>query len=313
MSENVAIQASDLTKFYEEICAVNHIKFEVEKGEIFGFLGPNGAGKTTTIRMLTGVIKPDAGIASIMRYDIQKEPLKAKQVMGILPEMANAYIDLTAWQNLMFLGELYGTSKTLRHERAAILLRKFGLYDRKDQLVKGFSKGMKQRLLICMALLNEPKILLLDEPTVGLDIQSAKLIREMLRELNQEGVTIFLTTHNMEEANQLCERLAIINHGMIAAIDRPENLKMMEVGPNLIEVAFDKPVEIESLSKLSTLIQAKKMGDKIRLYTEDTNGSICQIVDYAKANELRFVSLNVLAPSLEDVFIKLIEGSEEKQ
>jgi ABC-2 type transport system ATP-binding protein len=131
MSENVAIQASDLTKFYEEICAVNHIKFEVEKGEIFGFLGPNGAGKTTTIRMLTGVIKPDAGIASIMRYDIQKEPLKAKQVMGILPEMANAYIDLTAWQNLMFLGELYGTSKTLRHERAAILLRKFGLYDRK--------------------------------------------------------------------------------------------------------------------------------------------------------------------------------------
>jgi ABC-2 type transport system ATP-binding protein len=164
-----------------------------------------------------------------------------------------------------------------------------------------------------MALLNEPKILLLDEPTVGLDIQSAKLIREMLRELNQEGVTIFLTTHNMEEANQLCERLAIINHGMIAAIDRPENLKMMEVGPNLIEVAFDKPVEIESLSKLSTLIQAKKMGDKIRLYTEDTNGSICQIVDYAKANELRFVSLNVLAPSLEDVFIKLIEGSEEKQ
>lgn len=305
------IEVSNLTKRYGEVIAVDGVSFEVARGEFFGLLGPNGAGKTTTIRMLTGVIKPDFGTAYIMGYDIQKEPLKAKQAMGILPEMANAYIDLTAWQNLMFLGELYGVSRTLRHERATMLLEKLGLYERKDQLVKEFSKGMKQRLLICMALLNEPKILFLDEPTVGLDVQSARLIREMLRELNQDGVTIFLTTHNMEEANQLCDRVAIINQGRIAAIDRPEKLRAMAEELQSIEIAFDKPVEIEPLAKLHNVVQAKKMGDKVRLYTRDPNDLIHEIVDYAEANELRFVALNVLAPSLEDVFIKLTEGREE--
>jgi ABC-2 type transport system ATP-binding protein len=307
------VEVVNLTKNYGLIRAVDHINVQVEDGEFFGFLGPNGAGKTTTIRMLTGLIKPDSGTAHIMGYDIQEEPLKAKQVMGILPEMANAYIDLTAWQNLMFLGELYGVSRTLRRERATMLLKKLGLYERKDQLVKGFSKGMKQRLLICMALLNQPKILFLDEPTVGLDVQSARLMREMLRELNKDGVTIFLTTHNMEEANQLCDRVAIINQGRIAAIDRPEKLRAMAEELQSIEIAFDKPVEIEPFANLSNVVQAKKIGDKVRLYTRDPNDLIHQIVDYAKANELRFVTLNVLAPSLEGVFIKLIEGREDQR
>ncbi|MBO3842709.1 MAG: ATP-binding cassette domain-containing protein [Candidatus Brockarchaeota archaeon] len=302
------MEATDLTKRYGSIMAVDHISFRVEHGEFFGFLGPNGAGKTTTIRMLTGVIKPDFGTAHIMGYDIRKESLRAKQVLGILPEMANAYVDLTAWQNLMFQSELYGVSKKAREKRAVELLRKLGLYDRKDQAVKGFSKGMKQRLLLCMALVNDPRILVLDEPTTGLDVQSARLIREMLQHLARTGVTIFLTTHNMEEASQLCDRVAIINNGRIAAVDRPEKLRAATKELESIEIAFDRPIEIGSLSGLSNVIDAKKMGDKIRLYTTDPDDLIHQIVGYAKARELKIVALNVLAPSLEDIFIKLTEG-----
>ncbi|HDN62966.1 MAG TPA: ATP-binding cassette domain-containing protein, partial [Candidatus Bathyarchaeota archaeon] len=211
MSE--AIVVSNLTKRFGELVAVDHISFKVKRGEFFGFLGPNGAGKTTTIRMLTGVIKPDEGTALVMGYDIERESIKAKQVMGIVPETANAYIDLTVWQNLMFMGELYGIPKEERKRRGESLLRELGLYDRRDFKVKGLSKGMKQRLLLCMALINEPEILFLDEPTVGLDVRSARSIREILQKLNEKGVTIFLTTHNMEEANQLCNRIAVINHG----------------------------------------------------------------------------------------------------
>ncbi len=306
-----AIVATDLTKRFDDILAVDHVDFEVGHGEFFGFLGPNGAGKTTTIRMLTGVIKPNTGTASILGYDIQQEPLKAKQIMGIVPEMANAYIDLSAWENLMFLGELYGVPKISRHERAEELLRKLGLYERKDQLVRGFSKGMKQRLLICMALLSYPEILFLDEPTVGLDVQSARLIRGMLRESNEGGTTIFLTTHNIEEANQLCDRVAIINHGRIAAIDSPEKLKVAMAGLQSVEVAFDKPANIHLLSRLQRVNEVKKMGDKVRLYTDTPGDLVFHIVDYARVNGLGLIKLIMLAPSLEDVFIRLIEEKEE--
>jgi len=307
---DAAIKASDLTKSYGKILAIDHLAFEVESGQIFGFLGPNGAGKTTTIRILTGIIKSDLGTASIMGYDILKEPLKAKQVMGILPEMANAYIDLTAWQNLMFLGELYGVPAAPRQRRAETLLKKFGLYERKDQLVKGFSKGMRQRLLICMALINEPRILFLDEPTGGLDVQSTRLIRDMLLELNQGGITIFLTTHNMEEANQLCSRVAIINNGKIIALDRPERLRALSRKLQSIDVAFDKPIDVKSLIRLSGVVQMKEMGDKVRLYTEDPDSLLHQIADYAQAKGLKFVTLNFLKPSLEDVFVTLTSSQE---
>lgn len=306
-----AIEAKGLTKSYGPILAVDHVSFQVRDGEFFGFLGPNGAGKTTTFRMLTGLIKPDSGTALIMGYDVQKDPLKVKQEIGVLPEVANAYTDLTAWQNLMFLGELYGLPKAFRRERAAALLKKLGLYEVKDKLVKGFSKGMKQKLLVCMALLNDPKILFLDEPTSGLDVQSARLIRDMLRELNRSGVTIFLTTHNMDEANQLCDRVAIINRGRMVAVGRPEELKSISNELRSVEAAFDKPVKIESLAKLPAVLQAKKAGDKVRMYTKDPNELIYELVEYAKVNGLKFVALNVLSPTLEDIFIRLVEKDGE--
>ena len=302
-----AIEVKGLIKNYEEITAVNHINFEVRKDEIFGFLGPNGAGKTTTIRILTGVIKPDSGTATIMDYSILKEPLKAKQIMSVVPEMANAYIDLTAWQNLMLIGELYGVSKKKRQEMADHLLKEFKLYERRNHLARGFSKGMKQKLILCMALLTEPQVLFLDEPTSGLDVESARLIRDTIRQINKDGTTIFLSTHNMEEANKLCDRIAIINHGKIAAIDSPENLRMKSSSLKSVEVSFNKPVPAVEISEILGLTQAKKIGDKIRLYTDEPHSVIDSLIDYARSKNLTIVSLNTLAPTLEDVFIKLIK------
>ncbi|HDD69611.1 MAG TPA: ATP-binding cassette domain-containing protein [Candidatus Bathyarchaeota archaeon] len=302
-----AIEVKDLTKNYGEITAVNHINFEVRKGEIFGFLGPNGAGKTTTIRILTGVIKPDGGSATIMGYNIFKETLKAKQIISVVPEMANAYIDLTAWQNLMFIGELYGVPKKKRQERARRLLKEFGLYERRNHLARGFSKGMKQKLILGMALLTEPQVLFLDEPTTGLDVESARRIRDTIRQRNRDGTTIFLSTHNMEEASQLCDRIAIINHGKIAAIDNPENLRMKSSGLKSVEVSFNKPVSTNELSKIPSVTEAKKVGDKIRLYTDEPHSVINSLIDYTRSKGLTVISLNTLAPTLEDVFIKLIK------
>jgi ABC-2 type transport system ATP-binding protein len=306
-----AVEVRDLTKNYGEITAVNDINFKVRKGEIFGFLGPNGAGKTTTIRILTGVIKPDNGTATIMGYNILKEPLKAKQTISVVPEMANAYIDLTAWQNLMLIGELYGVPKKERQEKANHLLKEFQLYERRRHLARGFSKGMKQKLILCMALLTEPQVLFLDEPTAGLDVESARRIRDTIRQYNKDGTTIFLSTHNMEEANQLCDRTAIINHGKIAAIDSPENLRMKSSSLKSVEVSLNKPVPVNELSKIPNVTEVKKIGDKIRLYTDEPHNVINSLIDYARSKGLTIISLNTLAPTLEDVFIKLIKEHKE--
>ncbi len=304
------IEVDNLTKCYGELRAVDHISFEVEEGKIFGFLGPNGAGKTTTVRMLTGVIKPDEGTAQIMGYDVLKEPIKAKEVMGIVPETSNAYVDLSAWSNLMLIGELYGVPKKEREYQAEKLLRKFGLHERKNDKVKSFSRGMKQRLIICMALINSPQLLFLDEPTIALDVQSARLIRDMLLELNKNGVTIFLTTHNMEEANLLCDEVAIINHGKIAAIDRPEKLRTRIGRLNAVEVSFTSPPNLERLAEIPLVIEVKKLGDKVRLYTSNPGEVIPHIVDYTKENDSQIATLQTLAPTLEDIFVMLTEEKE---
>jgi len=302
---SIAVTVNNLTKHYGDIIAVDHIGFEVKKREIFGFLGPNGAGKTTTIRILTCIIKPDGGTATVMGYNIEKEPLNAKQIMGIVPEMSNAYIDLSAWNNLMLIGELYGVPKKQRVERAEKLLKQFDLYERRSQLVRGFSKGMKQRLILCMALINEPTILFLDEPTSGLDVESARLIKDMIRELNKTGTTVFLTTHNMEEADQLCDRIAIINHGQIVAIDTPENLRLKSSSLQSIEVSFDRAVNMDDLARISCVKQVKKLGDKVKLYVDEPSEAIDHVADYARSHNLRIITLNTMAPSLEDVFLNL--------
>ncbi|RJS71438.1 ATP-binding cassette domain-containing protein [ANME-2 cluster archaeon] len=299
------IEVRELTKYYDGLAAVDHISFEVEEGEVFGFLGPNGAGKTTTVRMLTGVIKPGSGSVSIMGFDIRRDPIKAKQIAGVVPDLSNAYSELSAWGNLQFMAELYGVPGTDARKRAEELLTKFDLYDRKDHKVKTFSKGMKQKLVIAMSLMNDPEILFLDEPTSGLDVQSARLIKEMVRELNNDGKTVFLTTHYMEEANDLCNRIAIINHGTIVAIDAPEKLKMRIGGMQRVEVSFDTPVDVSCFHSISGVISVRRSGDKLRFYTNEPGRVIYQLVDYSRSNNLEIVMLTTLTPTLEDVFVKL--------
>ncbi len=299
-----AIVVEDLTRRFGNFTAVDHIDFNVEQGELFGFLGPNGAGKTTTVRMITGLIKPDAGRVSIMGYDVEKEALDAKQIMGVLPETSNAYIDLSAWQNLMLMGKLYGLDKTERQSRAEDLLKLFDLYEKRAVAVKGFSKGMKQRLQICMALISEPQVLIMDEPTSGLDVQSSRLIRSIVADLNAKGVTFLLTTHNMEEANQLCSRIAIINKGKIVAIDRPEMLKRRIERLHSVEVSFNKDVPQSDLAGLQGIDSVEKMGDKFRLYAQKPAGVIYNLVDYSRSKRVEIVSLVTVSPSLEDVFVE---------
>jgi ABC-2 type transport system ATP-binding protein len=255
------------------------------------------------------VIKPDKGTASIFGYDVLKQGLKTRQLMGIVPEMANAYVDLSAWNNLMLIGALYRVFKKQRTERANSLLKKFELYERRNYIVKGFSKGMKQKLLLCMALISEPQILFLDEPTSGLDVASQRLIKDTIREYNANGTAVFLTTHNMEEAKQLCDRIAIINHGEIAAIDSPERLRLRSSGLQSIEISFDKAVNTEELLRIKGIEKAAKMGDKLKLYVDETSRVIDALVDYARLKELKIITINTLAPSMEDVFLKLVKES----
>ena len=311
---NNAIEVQDLTKYYGDFLAVDHINFEVHQGEVFGFLGPNGAGKTTTQRMLTTLLEPTEGSIVIHGHDLARDAYPVKRQMGLVPEESNVYTELTAWDNLIFTARLYRVGRGERAARARELLETFGLWEKRDVKVQDFSKGMRRRLSIAMAIIHQPALLFLDEPTPGLDAQSARAIRDLIRQLNAEGTTIFLTTHQIEEANQLCDRVAIINHGQIAAIDTPERLKQafrrvqsVEValepdGPETPRVSETLGVSLAALPGVTTLV---KMGDKWRLYTQDPSALLPQVMDYARSHDLRVVSLNTLGPSLEDVFLEI--------
>jgi len=304
------IQASNLTKIFGKSTAVDHVSFEVQKGEIFGFLGPNGAGKTTTTRMLTGVIPPDAGTATILGHDIRTEPVLAKQGFGVVPETSNAYTDLTAWQNLMLMGELYGLPSARAERRSTELLTMVGLLERKDQKVQAYSKGMKQRLILAMALIHEPELLFLDEPTSGLDVQSTQMILTLLRDLNRQGTTIFLTTHNMEEANRLCHRVGIIRAGKLVAIDAPEKLKFAIDRVHKIEISFDRDMPDNALAGLEGVMTVNRTGDKWQITTQNKDVTIHSLATFSQQNGASIVTLNTLAPSLDEAFLRLTQGDK---
>ena len=302
-----AIEVSHLVKRFGTFTAVNNISFSVGVGETFGFLGPNGAGKTTTIRMLTGISPPTSGTATIFGYDIRRETVAARQSMGIVSETSNVYTDLTGWQNMMLSAQLYRIGRAERNRNATELLKRFELHEWRNDRVHGYSKGMRRRLTIAMGLVNKPRLLFLDEPTSGLDVQSNLIIRDVIADLVREGVSVFLTTHNIEEANVLCDRVAIIDKGQIAAIDAPERLKKTIQSAQSIEVAFDRssPSQIDELRQIATVNDARKEGDKFRLFTEDPSEVIEGVMAYAHDHNTRVISIATLGPSLEDVFVKL--------
>jgi len=305
---NKVIEVSELRKRFGNVTAVNRITFSVNEGEIFGFLGPNGAGKTTTIRMLTGLLAPDSGDAFIDGVNIKKNPIKAKMKMGVIPEMGNIYVDLTAQQNVVLTGRFYGLPMRELKKRANTLLGQFGLYDRKDVLVRTFSKGMKQRVNIASAIVHNPEILFLDEPTSGLDVQSQRLIRNIINQMNQEGSTVFLTTHNIEEANQLCARVAIINKGKIVVIDRPERLRRTFETTQSVEISFDKSIDDSLIGKSNLVNRTQRLGDKWKLYTDNPDKLVKYLAKFAQDRDLTIVSIEICRASLEDAFVQFTES-----
>ncbi|MBS3791019.1 MAG: ATP-binding cassette domain-containing protein [Candidatus Bipolaricaulota bacterium] len=304
-----AIESRKLVKEFDGLRAVDEVSFRVEEGEIFGFLGPNGAGKTTTTRMITGVIKPNSGTATIEGIDVVQNPTAAKEKIGIAPEEANAYLDLTARGNMNLAGEIYGVPGSQLRNKVDDLLEAFGLLDRSDSKVKGFSKGMKQRLILAMALINDPGILFLDEPTAGLDVESQRLIKDRIKELNEEGKTIFLTTHDIAEADRLCDRVAVINRGKIAAIDSPERLKTTIKSTQSVLVSFSsKNFQPEDLRVLEGVEEIEKEGDKWRLYGPEPGKIIEEVVNFARDEGGEILSLNTTGPSLEETFTHLTKN-----
>jgi len=301
-----AIEAGHLVKRFGTVTAVNDVTITVREGEIFGFLGPNGAGKTTTMRLLTGVLTPDAGTARINGIDIHRHPLDAKMQMGVIPESSTVYGDMSAEQNLHLSGQMYGMPRALREERIDEILSRMGLYEKRRLPVRTFSKGMKQRVSIACAIIHRPKILFLDEPTSGLDVQSRRLVIETIHQMNEQGSTIFLTTHNIEEANTLCQTVCIINKGKIVAQDSPERLKKMFDTTQSVEVSFDRPVT-RDLFVAEGILRAEPCGDKWRLYTDNPDLVLKYLIRSAERESIGITSLTISGPSLEEAFVQITE------
>jgi ABC-2 type transport system ATP-binding protein len=307
----IAIEAHALTRRYGPTTAVDHVSFSVRRGEIFGFLGPNGAGKSTTVRMLTGFIAPSEGTAVLDGHDIETDALAARQRVGVVPEEASIYMDLTVWQNVMLMAELYGVPRAGRLVQGTELLTLFGLGDRKGHKGRSLSKGLRQRLMLCMALVGEPAILFLDEPTTGLDVASAHLIRETIARLNRErGLTVFLTTHNLEEANALCHRVAIINRGRLAAVDTPQALRGTIEARRSVEATFGEPLQaMPEVTDPGAEVESFAGGTGVRIFTRAPGRMAQELVTWASSRSLRVESIATRAPSLEDVFLALTSGA----
>jgi ABC-2 type transport system ATP-binding protein len=305
-----AVVAHELTKYYGDLLAVDHISFEVREGEVFGFLGPNGAGKTTTIRMLTGLSRPSGGTASVLGFDVGSEIVKAKKHIGVVPEMSNLYAELSALDNLIFVGQLYGVPRAARRARAEELLRAFGLEDRRDSSFASLSRGMKRALTVAAALVHRPQMLFLDEPTLGLDVGASRSLRALIANLHQEGMSIFLTTHYLEEADRLCDRIAILVQGRIVRIDTPRNLKATAEKEPAMEVSFRLPGDLSGLaSELSQRLPGLKVvpmyQDSLRIYGGSPSAVLGAVLGWAEEKGLALEAVNSVKPSLEDAFVKI--------
>jgi ABC-2 type transport system ATP-binding protein len=219
------IELTNLTKRYGATLAVDHLNLSVPKGEIFGFIGPNGAGKTTTIRMMAGVLGPTEGTVSIAGIPMEKDPEAAKGIIGFIPDRPFLYEKLTGMEFMRFVADLYGFRNGLVHERAETLLKQFSLYDWGDHLIEAYSHGMKQRLVIASALLHDPRLIIVDEPMVGLDPAGIRMVKDLFRELARQGTTIFMSTHTLEIAEDLCDRIGIIHRGRLVALGTTGDLR----------------------------------------------------------------------------------------
>jgi len=305
----IAIKVSNLVKRFDDLIAVNDVSFKIFEGEIVGILGPNGAGKTTTIRLLTGIFKlEDKANIEIFNEDITKNLSKYKINFGIVPEVSNAFSDFTVWQNLRFSGGIYGFPKEKVEKRSKKLLEQFGLIDKMHSKTKALSKGLKQRLNFCLALLHEPSILILDEPTSGLDPISVKLMRNRILQLKKEGKTILITTHDMLEAQTICDRILIMNRGKIIADEDPNTLRERFKSTSTIRFKIDGVLSNNQKNTLMDIFDNIKEEDNYYVFSSDDDiKDIFMLYNFSKENNLNISDFKVKETSLEEVFIHLIK------
>src|SRR5664279_4937874 len=289
-----------------ELVALDGVSFEIRAGEVFGLLGPNGAGKSTTIGILTTRVKPTGGRAFLGEFDVWREPVKAKRLIGVVPQRPNLDFALTAREILTFHGAYFGQGARERERRADELLEKFKLTDRATHMVRTFSGGMMQRLSIARAMMHDPEVLFLDEPSAGLDPQTRLLLWEIVRDYNRLGKTIVLTTHYMDEADALCDRLAIIDHGRIISQGTPQDLKRSIPGGYLLRLRFDRVPEelMAELEKLPGVTEVRSAdGIAADVYADRGGPLIPGIVNAAQAAGADLRDVHIEEPSLETLFL----------
>jgi len=301
-----AIEVRDLTKRYRGngFAAVDHVSFSVENGEIFALLGPNGAGKTTTIKILTTLLKPTSGTAKIAGFDVSKDKDSVRRSIGIVFQEPSLDWRLTGRENLDFHARIYGIGRREREERIEEVLKLVELEDKADVVVDKYSGGMKRSLELARGFIHSPKVLFLDEPTLGLDTHTRRRIWDYIRELNdKEGVTIVLTTHHMEEADYLCERVGIMDQGKIIALDTPKNLKDL-IGSDLVSLEMNaRDCNTDIFKKLDFVIDFRRHDDFVTLKMERGDLRIPAIMKVAQREGIEIKSVNLRKPSLEDVFL----------
>jgi len=307
---DIAISATNLTKKFKDFTAVDHVSFEVKKGEVFGLLGPNGAGKSTAIRMLATLSVPTEGSATVAGFDVRKEDAKVREHIGLVSEKLIMYDELTARENLKLFGKLYDVPNDVLDKRLSKLLDFVRMQQWADHRIDTFSTGMKQRINVIRALVNQPEILFLDEPTLGLDPQSTAEVRELVRRINIENrTTIILTTHMMTEADMLCDRIGIMDHGKIVALDTSAGLKRSITGTDATLFEFEIPnldsnvlSSVKSLASVSSVVQDDPTHIKVSSVGSD---SFDVLVDALRKSGAQIRTVRNLEPTLEDVFLKI--------
>jgi ABC-2 type transport system ATP-binding protein len=306
MSEPILV-AQDLKKSFGDLEAVRGISLQVARGEVFGLLGPNGAGKTTTISMLTGLLEPTSGQVSVDGLDLESHTNEVKAKMGLVPQELALYMTLSARQNLMFFGRIYGlTGKELR-QRVDEVLEMIGLTERANDPIKEYSGGMKRRVNIGAGLLHKPEVLFLDEPTVGVDPQSRNAIFESVEALNRAGMSVIYTTHYMEEAQRLCHRVAIVDEGKMIALDTPAALiRSLGGGVVIIGIAEGAPEEItDRIAQVPAVRSATRSDGELKIETQRLQEGLMGTLDITNQLDVRITSLEILEPNLESVFLNL--------
>jgi ABC-2 type transport system ATP-binding protein len=306
MSQQPLVKVEGLSKNFGPLKAVDGVSFEIKEGEIFGFLGPNGAGKTTTISMLTTLLKPSGGRAEIAGLDIHRHPNEVRRVVGVVPQEYTADEDLTGLQNILLCADLYGIPRSNSKPHAMELLKLVELQDAADRKVSTYSGGMRRRLELASGLINYPRLLFLDEPTLGLDVQTRTAVWSYIRMLKEEyKMTLFLTTHYLEEADSLCDRIAIVDHGHIVKIGSPDELKA-SIGGDIIVVgvAEAEPDISEDIKKIPLVREVKKSGREYRIKSEVGEESSIKVIDLVRSKGLHVTRIALTKPSLDEAYLE---------